>query len=129
VKELGRQLIVELYDCDTHIINNINLVEKVLLEAANKSKATVVEYKFHKFAPHGVSGVIIIAESHFSIHTWPEYGYCAIDIFTCGDLIDNPLALKIIKEGLRAKTSSVIEMKRGILDLPDDQIRHNAEGA
>ncbi|MDD5456689.1 MAG: adenosylmethionine decarboxylase [Candidatus Margulisbacteria bacterium] len=124
MKELGKHLIVELYNCDKKLINDLNHVEKVLLDAAIVAKATVVEHKFHKFSPHGISGVIIIAESHFAIHTWPEFGYCAVDVFTCGDLTDNPAAMEFIKKGLKAEYHSVIEMKRGILNLPDDQIKH-----
>ena len=78
---------------------------------------------FHTFSPHGVSGMVIVAESHFSIHTWPEYGYCAVDIFTCGDVIDNRLALDHIKKKICAKSVSILEMKRGILDTGKD-IRH-----
>lgn len=128
MKELGKQLVIELYGCDNNIINDINLIERIMIDAAKKAKATVVDYRFHKFSPHGVSGAIIIAESHMAIHTWPEYGYCAVDIFTCGDLTDNPAALELMKNELKADYYSVIEMKRGILNLPDDQIKHKPEG-
>lgn len=124
MKELGKHLIVELFNCSSSKINDLNHVEKVMIDAAVASNATIVEHRFHKFAPHGISGVLIIAESHFAIHTWPEYGYCAMDIFTCGDLTDNPAALQVIKEGLECQYHSAIEMKRGLLNLPDDQIHH-----
>ena len=124
MKELGKHLIVELYGCSSSKINDLNHVEKVMVEAALAAKATIIEKKFHKFAPHGISGVLVIAESHFAIHTWPEYGYCAVDIFTCGDLTDNPAALEILKAGFKCKYHSAIEMKRGLLNLPDDQIHH-----
>lgn len=128
MKELGKQLVVELYGCDNDTINDIDAVERIMLEGAEKAQATVVDHKFHKFSPHGVSGAIIIAESHMAIHTWPEYGYCAVDIFTCGDLTDNPAALEHIKKEFNADYYSVIEMKRGILNLPDEQIKHKPEG-
>jgi len=124
MKELGKQLIVELYGCDSTQINDLKNVENTMLEAARVAKATVIEHKFHKFAPHGISGVLIIAESHFAIHTWPEFGYCAVDIFTCGDLTDNSAALDVMKAGFKASYYSAIEMKRGLLNLPDDQIKH-----
>lgn len=114
---LGRHIIAELYDCDVEIINNESLVEIAMLEAAELSGATIIKPVFHKFSPHGVSGVVVIAESHFSIHTWPEYGYCAIDIFTCGDAINSDVALEYIKQKLIAKNISVVEMKRGVLNL------------
>ena len=81
---LGNHLLVELYNCNTSLINKVVKIEELLLEAVKISGATALNSTFHKFSPHGVSGVVVISESHFSIHTWPEYGYCALDIFTCG---------------------------------------------
>ena len=117
MQALGKHVIAELYDCDKDIINDHEFIEEVMLRAVEVSGATVVRPVFHKFNPHGVSGVVVIAESHFSIHTWPEYGYCALDIFTCGDLIDNYTALSFLKEQLKAKSVSVSEVKRGVLNL------------
>jgi S-adenosylmethionine decarboxylase len=128
MKSLGNQLIIELYNCDCEKINDVDFVEKTLVEASIKAKATIIDKKFHKFSPHGVSGAVIIAESHFAIHTWPEYGYCAVDIFTCGDLTNNPAALEHIKEEFNASYYSATEMKRGILNIPEDQLRHKPEG-
>ncbi|MCE9501877.1 MAG: adenosylmethionine decarboxylase [Leptospira sp.] len=114
---LGKHVIAELYDCDREIINNQELIEDIMLEAVELSGATVVKPVFHKFSPHGVSGMVVVSESHFSIHTWPEYGYCALDIFTCGDLIDNQAALTHLRDKLKAKNISVVEMNRGVLNL------------
>ena len=69
---------------------------------------------------------MVVAESHFSIHTWPEYGYCAVDIFTCGDVINNPLALSHLKKRLGAETVSIQELKRGLLNT-DAEIRHKPQ--
>jgi len=129
MKGLGDHLIIEFYECNKEVINDEVLIKNILIKAAITAKASIIDYNFHKFSPHGVSGAIIIAESHFTIHTWPEYGYCAVDIFTCGDLIDNSIALDIIKEGLEAEYISSIKMKRGLLNLPDNQIRHKPEGS
>lgn len=118
VQNLGNHLIVELYECEPAVINDQKLVEEKLLEAINIAGATMVESVIHTFNPHGVSGVIVIEESHFSVHTWPEYGYCALDIFTCGDEIDYYSALHYLKEEFEAKNLSVTELKRGMLDLP-----------
>ncbi len=123
---LGKHVIAELYGCNTDIINNEELVENIMLESAELSGATIIKPVFHKFSPHGVSGIIMVAESHLSIHTWPEYGYCAIDIFTCGNVIDNYAALEHIKTGFQAKSISIIEMKRGILNL-GVEIRHKPD--
>ncbi len=106
MKSLGKHLIVELYECDFDLINEVASVEKILVEAVAISKATIVQPVFHQFSPHGVSGVVVIAESHFTIHTWPEYGYCALDIFTCGDLIDSDASLQYLKEAFKAGSMS-----------------------
>jgi S-adenosylmethionine decarboxylase len=115
---LGNHLLVELYNCNTSLINNVVKIEELLLEAVKISGATALNSTFHKFLPHGVSGVVVISESHFSIHTWPEYGYCALDIFTCGSEIKSEKALDFLKEELGAGSISVTEVKRGILDFP-----------
>ncbi|MCB1190560.1 MAG: S-adenosylmethionine decarboxylase proenzyme [Leptospiraceae bacterium] len=120
---LGNHVIAEFYDCDEFIINDQETIQEVMMGAVEISGATIIKPVFHKFNPHGVSGVVVVAESHFSIHTWPEYKYCAIDIFTCGDLIDNHKALHFLKQELKAKNISVVEMKRGLLDL-GVELRH-----
>jgi len=71
--------------------------------------------------------MIVISESHFAIHTWPEYGYCALDIFTCGDTIKGDRALEVLKKEFRAKNISVVETKRGILNLPVHKIKHKVD--
>jgi S-adenosylmethionine decarboxylase len=118
VQSLGNHLIVELYDCPGEVINDARTVEKALIEAVRVSGAKIVQSVVHEFNPHGISGVVVIEESHFSVHTWPEYGYCALDIFTCGDEIDYYSALQYLKKEFEAKNLSVTEMKRGLLDLP-----------
>lgn len=118
VQSLGNHLIVELYECEPAVIDDQKFVEEKLIEATNIAGATMVESVIHTFNPHGISGVIVIEESHFSVHTWPEYGYCALDIFTCGDEIDYYSALHYLKKEFKAKNLSVTELKRGMLDLP-----------
>ena len=124
---LGKHVITELYGCNSEIINNQELIEDIMLEAVELSGATIVKPVFHKFSPHGVSGMVVVSESHFAIHTWPEYGYCALDIFTCGDLINNQIALDHLKSKLQASNISVVEMKRGLLDL-GVELRHKPVG-
>lgn len=118
VQNLGNHLIVEMYDCCPVIINDTKRVESCLKHAVELSGAHMVQSVIHHFNPHGVSGVIVIEESHFSVHTWPEYGYCALDIFTCGTEVDYYTALEYIKGAFQSKHISVSEVKRGILDLP-----------
>ncbi|PJZ24889.1 S-adenosylmethionine decarboxylase proenzyme [Leptospira hartskeerlii] len=117
---MGKHVIAEFYECDYETINNHELVEDIMLKAVDLSGATTVKSVFHRFSPFGVSGVVVVSESHFAIHTWPEYGYCAIDVFTCGDLIDNQAALEYLKERFGSKSISVVEMKRGLLKLGVD---------
>jgi S-adenosylmethionine decarboxylase proenzyme len=113
---LGKHVIAELYECDRDIINNQKLIESYMVEAVKISGATLVKSIFHKFSPHGITGVVVVAESHFSIHTWPEYGYCAIDIFTCGEITNNRLAVEYLKNKLHAENISIVELKRGLLN-------------
>ena len=113
---LGKHLLLELKDCDKEVLNDLSFLKGILAEAANEAGATVLGESFHQFNPQGVSGVIIIAESHLFIHTWPECGYAAVDIFTCGDTVrPEKAAQKLIRE-LGAKSHSVLEIQRGILD-------------
>jgi len=69
MNHLGDHLLIELYDCDTNLINDVIKIEELMLEAVKISGATTLNSTFHKFSPHGVSGVVVISESHFSIHT------------------------------------------------------------
>ena len=92
---LGRHILVEAYDCGYNILDNMRGIQGAMIEAAERTGATVVDVAFRKFEPYGVSGVVVISESHLAIHTWPEYGYAAIDLFTCGDKADPGRPLSI----------------------------------
>ena len=127
MKSLGKHLIIELFQCDRGILNDLRTLEYQLLEAVKLSGATIIQPFFHQFSPHGITGVVVVAESHFAIHTWPEYGYCALDIFTCGEQIKAHKALEYLKRNLKAVSVSVIETKRGVLDLPHHEIKHKPD--
>ena len=111
---LGRHLLLELFDCDLDAINNVEAVKDALIEAAKRAQATIVDVVFHEFNPFGVSGVVVIAESHLSIHTWPEYRYAAVDIFSCGDVLQPEVAACYLVEQFGAERTSVVEMQRGM---------------
>ena len=113
---LGKHLLLELKDCDKEVLNDIGFLKGALLAAATECGATVLGESFHQFNPQGVSGVMVIAESHLFIHTWPEYGYAAADIFTCGNSVQPVKAAQILIRKLGAKNHSIIEIQRGILD-------------
>lgn len=121
MEALGRQILVEYYDCDQSKINDVSYVETSLIQAAKASKATLISHNFHKFSPYGISGVVVIAESHIAIHTWPEYNYAAVDIFTCGDTIDPWVIQESLKENFASKNVSSMEMKRGMFKVPEGQ--------
>lgn len=89
---LGTHLLVELYNCDAELLKKVETVKEILVSAAEHASATIVQVAFHEFNPFGVSGMVVIAESHLSIHTWPEHRYAAVDIFTCGDQIKPQVA-------------------------------------
>src|SRR5688572_31426212 len=87
VQALGRHMLLELYDCDPEALNNLELVKASMVEAAKRAQATIVDVVFHEFNPVGISGVVVIAESHLAIHTWPEHRYAAVDVFSCGEVL------------------------------------------
>ncbi|AOH56042.1 adenosylmethionine decarboxylase [Peribacillus muralis] len=113
METMGRHVISELWGCDFEKLNNIDLIEQIFVDAALKSGAEVREVAFHKFAPQGVSGVVIISESHLTIHSFPEHGYASIDVYTCGNLDPN-IAADYIAEALNAQTRENIELPRGL---------------
>ncbi|HEY5595623.1 MAG TPA: adenosylmethionine decarboxylase [Nitrospiria bacterium] len=121
---LGRHLLLELKLCNSKVLNDLKKVQEIMVSAAKEAKATIVEISFHKFSPFGISGVVVIAESHISIHTWPEYGYAAIDIFTCGDVLQPETAADHLIEKFQSKDPSIVELKRGILIRGDVKLPH-----
>ncbi len=112
---LGRHLLLDLYDCDPRAIADTAKVERIMVRAAKATKAHIVDVIFHTFSPQGVSGVVVIAESHLSIHSWPEFGFASVDIYTCGTSIDPWKAYKVLKRGFSAKRMTAAEIKRGVL--------------
>ncbi len=126
MQALGRQILVEFYDCDGEVLNDEARSRAILLEGVRRSGATIVSETFHTFSPHGVSGVIVIAESHVAIHTWPEYGYAAVDIFTCGDTIDPWVIHQHLEAEFGAESTSSMEMKRGLFP---GRVRHKPDPA
>jgi len=114
---LGRHLLMELKDCNGEVLDDVDALKDALLTAANEAGATVLGESFHRFSPHGISGVVIIAESHLFIHTWPEYSYAAADIFTCGDSVRPEKAAEIIIHKLGAGEHSITEIQRGALSV------------
>ena len=125
MKALGRQIVVEYYGCNPDILNDVAFIKRSMRNAALEAGATIVQEAFHLFNPHGVSGVIVIAESHLTIHTWPEYGYAAVDLFTCGDDVDPDAAFHYLRDGLQAQSYNAMEMKRGIISHVEELSVHH----
>jgi len=113
---LGNHILVEFMNCEPHIMNDVAAIERDMVAAAQNAGATVINSTFHHFSPYGVSGVVVIQESHLAIHTWPEYGYAAVDLFTCGEM-NAWTSFDFLKEAFGAKSYSAIEMKRGTVNL------------
>lgn len=126
MKTIGRHLIAEYYECDAGILDDIERVRTAMLDAAEAVGATVIGETFHAFDPHGVSGTVVIAESHLSIHTWPENGYVAVDIYTCGGL-DPRRGFELLAERLQASSARVQEILRGLPEEFDTATPLHAE--
>jgi len=114
MKALGCHIILELSQCNSEVLRSLSKVKGHMVEAARRAKAQVRKVAFHKFSPQGISGVVVIAESHLSIHTWPEFGYAAVDIYTCGPTTDPQKACDYLAEALEAKQVARSVVERGI---------------
>ena len=112
-KPLGRHVLIELWGCNPQI-DNAACVESTLTAAVAASGATLLHLHVHQYAPQGVTGVAVLAESHFSIHTWPECEYVAADIFTCGDNTDPHAALAVLKKAFTPERVDVKTIDRGV---------------
>ena len=106
---------LELKDCNRNLLDDLPYIRYALLEAAEKTGATIIGESFHQFSPQGVTGVVAIAESHLCIHTWPEFGYAAVDIFTCGEGFKPREAAKMVVKSLESEEHSITEIERGVL--------------
>ena len=127
MRSLGHQIIAEFYACNRDSLNDVDFIRSAMVGAAKQAGATIVTETFHHFSPHGVSGAVIIAESHLSIHTWPEYGYAAVDLFTCGDTVSSEAAFNYLREMLESAQVSTMEIHRGqveMMDPADGPVRH-----
>lgn len=117
MKALGIHLLIEFWSCNRQKLDDMNYLEKIMAQAAQVAGATVLKTAFQDFNPQGVSGVVVIAESHLTIHTWPEHGYAAVDIFTCGSTVNPWTATRFLQQELEAADMQVKDFQRG--QLPD----------
>ncbi len=117
--DFGEHYLVDFLRCDPETLRFVGPTREIFLRAAQESKATVVGEDFYQFEPEGVSGVLLIAESHFSVHTWPEDAFAAVDIFTCGEEMDADVAIAVLTAAFRAEERVVRVHTRGRLYDPE----------
>jgi len=110
----GRHILMELWGCDCDALNSTDVVFELMREAVEVSGATPVLSSVRRFEPQGVTGIMMVQESHFSIHTWPEVGYAAIDAYTCGVRCDPMKSVDVFQRGLKAESIEVQEIIRGV---------------
>lgn len=112
---LGKHYLIELHGCTADLLENVATVERILVRAAQEMNATIVMQKFHAFSPVGVSGMVVIEESHLSIHTWPEWQYAAVDVFTCGQL-DVQCGIEYLVAAFKAEKCEQKFVERGVFN-------------
>ena len=110
----GRHLILDLYDFDPGVLNDYEELQRLLEASLVMAKANILRIIGEKFEPQGVTLLALLTESHASVHTWPEIGYAAIDLYTCGDTTETHRAAEFLKTKLKAKTSEEKELVRSV---------------
>lgn len=111
---LGSHLLIEMFGCKGELLEKENHVGQAMMDAATDSKATIVANSFHEFKPYGVSGAVIIQESHYTIHTWPEHGYAAVDLFYCGGTVLVHRAVETLRERFQPERIKFLVVRRGV---------------
>jgi S-adenosylmethionine decarboxylase len=123
---IGSQVLLDLYDCEVDRLDDLEWVKTTLVNAAQAAGATIVETVFHKFAPWGISGVVVIAESHLAIHIWPESRYAAVDVFTCGSNDQMDVATAFLTREFRSRRPMQRSFMRGDC-IPSEQSKSRKE--
>lgn len=118
---LGSHLLIEMYGCDSKTLEREEAVREAMEEAARRSNASLVTSSFHEFKPYGVSGAVIIQESHYTIHTWPEHQYAAIDLFYCGNTVLVDKAVEALQERFHPKNTRYLLVRRGLQNQVEQQ--------
>jgi S-adenosylmethionine decarboxylase len=113
MKVIGKHLTVDMYGCSFDVLDDLDFVKNAMLTAVEEAKMTLLEFSYHKFEPQGLTALALLAESHMSIHTYPELGYAAIDVFTCGDQSRPDKAVAVLKRFLKPEKTKTTNIKRG----------------
>jgi S-adenosylmethionine decarboxylase len=112
-KGVGTHLVLELWGCTN--LNDVEVVERALRDIVTATNVNLLDLRVYPFEPIGVTGVAIVSESHIMIHTWPEHGYAAVDIFTCGEERDLEGALDVIRREFTPERIQMMHIVRGIV--------------
>lgn len=121
----GRHVTMDLREVSFDKLNDADFLRSIMVEAAHRCGATIVGENFIKFVPQGVTGVLILSESHLSIHTYPEEGFAAIDCYTCGTTVDPEVACEYMMDVMGGRVAGYRALQRGtgdIVDLPKYQL-------
>jgi len=121
LQTLGVHLLIELFGCNKEILNDEVRIKDILIQVTQIIKVTPVKTIIHKFSPQGVTVIVIIAESHLLVHTWPEHGYAGCDIFTCGSKLYLEDGINYLVSQFEAKNVTIQEIKRGIVCRIDSE--------
>jgi len=113
---LARHTLLELHGCDAALLKDVAVLKPIVIDAVQRGRGTIVTDVFHNFSPHGVSGVVVIAESHVAIHTWPEHGFAAVDIFSCSPALDVAAIRAALEAGLHSQRTDARTLERGVGD-------------
>jgi S-adenosylmethionine decarboxylase proenzyme len=116
ISPFGKHILAEYFECESNFLDSEPAIRELMLEAASRSGATIVGNIFHHFNPRGVTGVVVIAESHLAIHTWPEFRYASVDLFTCGTHLDPWIGFQYLREKLRSRKWVSKEIIRGTME-------------
>lgn len=113
---LGNHYLIDYYGCSEDMLKGVIMIKKIMLGAGIIGKLHIVEECFHQFKPSGVSGVLVLKESHFTIHTWPEYNYASVDLYLCDKTVDVSKIIKYLALELKSKDYDVNQINRGLKD-------------
>lgn len=127
---VGTHCILEVTGCPAEILNDMPLIRDALTEASKQGMSTLLDLTSHKFEPQGVTALALLAESHISIHTWPESGYAALDVFTCGEHARPRQACEYLVQRLQAASYSLRQLPRGgAVATHDEALPYNEPAA
>lgn len=120
MKVLGKHLTVDMYGCSFEVLDNLDYIKTAMTTAAEESNLTLLDFSYYKFDPQGLTALALLSESHMSIHTYPELGYAAVDVFTCGDLSRPDKAIAILKKFLKPEKTKTTNIRRGDFGSEND---------